>query len=345
MLFMLVDSQGRQGGSSDIMIVGNSDDNTCLNTQSPSSTANSPAPGTQTGTATTSNASTSTSSPTTPSNPDNTKKSSVAGVVGGIIGGLVLLGVVISLLLFFLKKRKAETATTAPASSPWTAPAPAYGNYGGQGNQSEVHLTYEHPSEGHSPYGTANRYPYSPSTPGLPYEVNPFSDASATVLPHYGISPSSPYNPATPYADSPGGNRQIPPGGAYPMQSQYPNPPVTYPPQPATQQVAASADPFQGRPSSIPGSDFDPYAMDAMAPPSAPASASPQESMSASQRKNAMAGSSSGYKPSRFIMHTDAEDDFPPPNDDGVVELPPSYSERRAPNVQVPGPSGKGPLP
>lgn len=51
--------------------------------------------------------------------------------------------------------------------------------------------------------------------------------------------------------------------------------------------------------------------------------------MSSAQRKAAMAGVSA-YTPSRFILHTDVEDVLPPPNDDGVVELPPQYSERRA---------------
>ncbi|KAF9044642.1 hypothetical protein BDZ89DRAFT_1059114 [Hymenopellis radicata] len=53
--------------------------------------------------------------------------------------------------------------------------------------------------------------------------------------------------------------------------------------------------------------------------------------MSTAQRKAAMAGVSA-YTPSRFLLHTDAEDDpLPPPNDDGVVELPPQYTERIAP--------------
>ncbi|KNZ78538.1 hypothetical protein J132_00396 [Termitomyces sp. J132] len=50
--------------------------------------------------------------------------------------------------------------------------------------------------------------------------------------------------------------------------------------------------------------------------------------MSSAQRKAVMAGIS-GYTPSRFIVHTDVEDELPPPNQDGIVELPPRYSERR----------------
>ncbi|KAJ6509468.1 hypothetical protein C8R47DRAFT_1098818 [Mycena vitilis] len=53
------------------------------------------------------------------------------------------------------------------------------------------------------------------------------------------------------------------------------------------------------------------------------------ESVSAGQRKSGMSGFT-GYKPSRYVVHTDAEDDIPP-NADGVVELPPQYSASRAP--------------
>jgi hypothetical protein len=58
-------------------------------------------------------------------------------------------------------------------------------------------------------------------------------------------------------------------------------------------------------------------------------------SMTSTQRKAAMAGVT-GYAPSRFIVHTDAEDELPEPNGEGVVELPPQYSERRGPSTVVP---------
>ncbi|EEB90448.1 hypothetical protein MPER_11342 [Moniliophthora perniciosa FA553] len=53
--------------------------------------------------------------------------------------------------------------------------------------------------------------------------------------------------------------------------------------------------------------------------------------MTSAQRKAAMAGVVASQKPSRFIVHTDAED-VPPPEqeEEEVVELPPRYTERRA---------------
>ena len=51
---------------------------------------------------------------------------------------------------------------------------------------------------------------------------------------------------------------------------------------------------------------------------------------SSGRRKAAMAGMSSYQPATRFIVHTDAEDGVPA-GEDEVVELPPQYSERRAP--------------
>jgi hypothetical protein len=221
-------------------------------------------------------------------------------------------------------------------------------------NPSEVHLAYDPTrAEGPSPYSTAGSsnapYPYSPHASGPAYDSNPFLDSG---LPYQNPNPSLPYQPSSPYTDTPNQYQHPPPPGAY---HQYQQHPLTYPPQPVTQHHTRtiSADPFQGAPS-IQGSDFDPYAADAMelSPPSSMSSpptsqpsqpSSQRESMSVGQRKAAMAGTSA-YQPSRFIVHTDADDDLPPPNNDGVVELPPQYSERGT-GMPVAGPSGKGPRP
>ena len=52
---------------------------------------------------------------------------------------------------------------------------------------------------------------------------------------------------------------------------------------------------------------------------------------SSGRRKAAMAGMSS-YQPTRFIVHTDAEDNVPEVEPD-VVELPPQYSVRQTPTA------------
>jgi hypothetical protein len=62
------------------------------------------------------------------------------------------------------------------------------------------------------------------------------------------------------------------------------------------------------------------------------------DAVSAGQRKSGMSGLT-GYKPSRYIVHTDAEDEDLPPNEDGVVELPPQYSATRGHAKGGPGPN------
>jgi len=52
------------------------------------------------------------------------------------------------------------------------------------------------------------------------------------------------------------------------------------------------------------------------------------DALSAGHQRKSLAGLS-GYKPSRYVVHTDAEDDDLPANEDGVVELPPQYSATR----------------
>ncbi|OBZ79417.1 hypothetical protein A0H81_01012 [Grifola frondosa] len=64
------------------------------------------------------------------------------------------------------------------------------------------------------------------------------------------------------------------------------------------------------------------------------ASISESSTTLSTSRKAAMAGVPSYQAPARFILHTDAEDEHP--DDNEVVELPPQYSERRAP-TSIPG--------
>lgn len=70
------------------------------------------------------------------------------------------------------------------------------------------------------------------------------------------------------------------------------------------------------------GTEFDPISQ------TAPGQLMSRDSTLTSQRKAGLTGATA-YKPSGFVVHIDADDDLPQPNDDGVVELPPQYSERR----------------
>lgn len=88
MVFLMVDSQGRQGGSSDILTVASSGDNTCLNAHSPTSTAGPPARGTGPPVVT----------------QTATSKVPVGAIAGTALGALIALAALVTLGLFFLKK-------------------------------------------------------------------------------------------------------------------------------------------------------------------------------------------------------------------------------------------------
>jgi hypothetical protein len=119
----------------------------------------------------------------------------------------------------------------------------------------------------------------------------------------------------------------------------------------------SSDDPFQSRPyyppsphtpSSRAADPFNPSGPPVLPPLDEPSSRTDESSTFMSttsrQQKAAMAGESS-YKPTRFIVHDDAEDAIPP-NADGVVELPPMYTERRAPtNFVLHNPDQAGQIP
>ncbi|KAK1229656.1 hypothetical protein PQX77_007218 [Marasmius sp. AFHP31] len=95
-VFALVDSQGRQGGSSDLKVVGASDDISCINSNSPSSTMSTPSSPTSSGT-------------DAGSSPSNGSSTSIGAIAGTVIGGLVFLAVAITLGLFFLRRNRSRS--------------------------------------------------------------------------------------------------------------------------------------------------------------------------------------------------------------------------------------------
>jgi len=96
LLFVVIDSEGRQGGSSTDMTVLASGDNSCINSTSPSSTeAPFPSATTSSGSSSTSDSSSSSGSTT-----------STGAIVGAVVGGLIFIAAVISLAFFCLRRRK-----------------------------------------------------------------------------------------------------------------------------------------------------------------------------------------------------------------------------------------------
>ena len=370
MLFFLVDARGRQGGSTDVRLVGTTDDNSCLNNQSPSSTASPPA-ASNTGTGTkTSGSPTNTGGPSNSDTPSTDEKKggfSIAAIAGTVIGSLLFVAVLVTLGLFFLRKQRDEK-NKAPSQPGYTYP----NSPPGQPSQTRLQYDPSHTQEQHYDSPPRAPYPHSPSTAGLSYDANPFGESTPAMYPPV-TSPyrgdASPYrgDASLPYSDRPTSqytsqfqspgyqpSSHLPEhGNTYPPQTHYYNQPPPHHDGPYTLSYTPEAplpqrpaDPFRTpAPSISPSMDEDPYASDAMmiqqpmavpSPPPAPAPVlpSPPSSSTAPQGKAALAGVVP-YQPTRFIVHTDADDGSMPQqhgDDGGVVgELPPQYSESRAP--------------
>ncbi|KAI0698426.1 hypothetical protein C8T65DRAFT_697871 [Cerioporus squamosus] len=308
LVLFMVDAKGRQGGSTQILPVGLSDDKTCLVNNSPASVSNPPSM-TATSThaaATKSSTQTATSSASATSSPDSDdpSKSSNAGIVAAaIVGTLVAMVVVGALIWFYLRRRNG-------GAGPFSG-----GIFGRKFQKQEVDLMKD---PGVPPHQALNPYPL--------YPHDNFAD---------GATPNSSVNllqQGRPSAD-----------GASTLN--FARPPNTA----TTAQFPPSARPDSMHDTSLYGSGSgyggaSQYGAAAAAyggvrPEGSVASWYQSITSSAAQRKAAQAGVSTYQTPARFILHTDIEDDLPPPPVDEVIELPPQYSERRAP---APGASGSG---
>ncbi|KAG1757647.1 hypothetical protein EDB19DRAFT_1891370 [Suillus lakei] len=257
LVFVMTDSQGRQGGSSDLETVALSNNATCLSSNSPSSTASVP-----------SSTTASTSSGISPTSSQSTSSSSnTATIAGAAIGCVVALAALVSLGMFLLRKRRASRSPYVMSSSKRHSRRLPSTDLDHEGNQ-----------YGHVP----PIYPF-------PYQADSVSHLAPPIQPATQSHPISPSagsfalsDPSTPFSQTQH-SRQI-----------------------------SNPDSFAGY-----------------------GDAGGSSMSSAGRRKAAMAGQTA-YKPStRFILHTDVEDVVP--DDNGIVELPPQYSEHRQPLAQQPG--------
>ncbi|KAF8610628.1 hypothetical protein BDV93DRAFT_540348 [Ceratobasidium sp. AG-I] len=89
-VFIMTDAQGRQGGSTDIYTVSASGDSSCINSDSPGSTAQSTAASTATA---------------VPSSVPSSSTNNGAIIGASIAGGAVLLSIIASLIWFFLQRK------------------------------------------------------------------------------------------------------------------------------------------------------------------------------------------------------------------------------------------------
>ncbi|KAH7913021.1 hypothetical protein BJ138DRAFT_1003301 [Hygrophoropsis aurantiaca] len=243
-LFLMSDANGGQGGSSDLLPVQLSSDATCLTGSYPSSTASS--------------APSSTSSATSPSSTSGSSTTSIGAIAGTVIGCLVALAALVTLGLFFLRKRRSTR-------SPFILPAKRNSR-----RYNSVDLDRDHHDFGTVP------------------PINPF--------PYHAPSPS--HIPPSPNSQS----------SLQPRQN-YDADPFNVPPAPLNHHSRGSShtDSFAG---------YGDVGSSSMS--------------SAARRKAAMAGVTAYKTPTRFVLHTDVDDVDVEPDENGVIELPPQYSEHRA---------------
>lgn len=251
LVFVMTDSQGRQGGSSDLETVTLSNNATCLSSNSPSSTASVP-----------SSTTASTSTGVSPTSTQSTSSSSnTATIVSAAIGCVVALAALVSLGMFLLRKRRASRSLYVMSSSKRHSRRLPSADLDHGGNQ-----------YGHVP----PIYPY-------PYQADSVSHLAPPI---HSTTQSHLTSPST---------------GSFMLNE--PHPPFS---QTRHSRQTSNSDSLAGN-----------------------GDAGGSSMSSAGRRKAAMAGQTA-YKPStRFILHTDVEDVLP--DDNGIVELPPQYSEHRQP--------------
>ncbi|KAL4242228.1 hypothetical protein ABKN59_001932 [Abortiporus biennis] len=306
LLFIMTDARGRQGGSSDVKLVGISDDATCLDAQSPKSVAVFPsatsAPKTSAtkATATKSNSASSTGTPSETTAPDTTPthKTSVGAIVGGVLAGLFGLLAVGVLFLFFWRRRGQRSRR-----------ALFYDEQGfpHRGKFTNVDLNQDTSPSGEDlpPPAAVNPYPYSPGPGSTISTIHPYTPSQQNLL-----------------------QRQ---GSQFDLGSNYQH--SAYQPSLDGQSVYGGVTAYGGITTHSRNDSFGmpPSLTGRSTTESASTSLQDSSMSSAARRKAAMAGETAYKAPTRFILHTDLEEAVPDDEHAEVVELPPQYSERRAP--------------
>ncbi|ESK97898.1 hypothetical protein Moror_17180 [Moniliophthora roreri MCA 2997] len=158
-IFVMVDAQFRPGGSSDVKIVGASDDTSCIGSNSPSSTMVPTATGTSPG-------ATSTGSTSPPPASNGQVSTQIGAIAGTVLGALVFLAVFITMGLFFLQRKKNKK----PGQIGWDAP---------QYSNSDPFASSPDLPTIDSPFTNDPFNPVSPSDQTYISDIEPFTAPSA----------------------------------------------------------------------------------------------------------------------------------------------------------------------
>ncbi|KAG2042713.1 hypothetical protein BDR03DRAFT_944072 [Suillus americanus] len=334
LMYFVTDSTGAQGGVSTIEQVSGSSNASCL---TPSFTAGTSATATDTSTASPTSSS---SSPSPTSSSSSSNVAIIAGAAGGG-GGAVLIALVILSMCLWRKRRVSHSpdltnsstgnfAVGAPPSSfnqtqhsrqNSNTDFPVYGD----ARSSTMSSAYNQMSQP-MPLNYPLQYPVGYPPPVRPGSQSPPLDTSTGNCsnPDFAAFGDARMSDMTPVEHMAVGAR---PASPLPQKTHliYLSPPV----QPGSQSASTSAGrvavsnpptPFNQTQNSRQGPDTDSLAVCGASGSQSMASASPQTAATA-------AGQTSYQPPTQIIVHTDADDIVPDAN--GVVELPPQYSEHR----------------
>jgi len=184
MIFFMTDSQGRQGGSSDLRSVGASDDTSCLDNTSPSTTIGAPS-STQTTTG---------AKPSSPGAPPS--PISAASIAGAIIGSVLFLAVAITLALFFLK-RMPDKGSKTQISPRVDLTDGDTGHHMHHHDSSSLSYPLPHPPNRRMDSGSSPGH-FSPSDFKYPASESSFSDSTAPPPPPPALYPPQPYHSYSP---------------------------------------------------------------------------------------------------------------------------------------------------
>lgn len=346
--FLMVDGKGRSGGSSDLRTVDQSNDSSCLNASSPHSTAD------------TSSTPTSTAAPSATQTIEVKTNTNTGAIVGAVLGGLACLGLILLGALLYLRRRRRRSI--AFDDDKFQAHPTLIGNRG----TSRMSRAFR-PRGGRAPPSFDLLHSSSRlSNPLPPQAPASLSSVPATVeedaLPNPYILPStnsasvghstqqhstSLSNAHSPYSlffsgpGSPGYSTQQYPPSVYNSQI-YQSPAYDGQVLPLSPSRSRSESEAPRSPTSVLTS---PYSTANNHGHSYGHTRRPSMLQSdVSERSGKISNVGQGHTTSRFILHTDL-DDPDPDADDGVVELPPRYNDRRLGVPTVLDEKGRTPTP
>ncbi|KAI0750105.1 hypothetical protein C8Q80DRAFT_1120164 [Daedaleopsis nitida] len=299
------DANGRQGGVTNFMTVGLSDVNKCLDSNSPSPVANAPSMTSVSTPSTTSGQTSSIPSTTTSPVSETTNHTNVGAIAGAVAGGVVALAI-LGLLVWFCLRRRRRIAVFGDRI------------LGRHTSSEDIDLAK----------GYADNLPHAVISPYTLYTDNPepsiaTPDSSSRMLnrPRVDVGPSTFPTASSPHIRHPSSSSTGSNDPLWPEAS-----PVT------TYNTSAHCPyPYAGASTQFVSQD----ALGARSGHSL-AAGDPSLDSSAARREPAQPGATpTPQRLTRVILHTDLEDDPPPPVEEEIIELPPQYSERRAPPAHI----------